>query len=343
MSGGESYRKAGVDRSAAADFIGLIGAAASATYSKDVVAGIGGFAGLIRLPGGGEDPLLLVACADGVGTKILIAEATGRWRGIGRDLVAMNVNDMICCGARPLAFLDYIATGSIEKGVLGEVIGGIADGCHDAGCALLGGETAEMPGFYPEGRFDLAGFSVGIVQSSRMVDGSSIAPGDEVVGIASTGAHSNGYSLIRRILSEGSLELGAVYPPLTGSLGDALLEPTRIYVRLVQGLLERFPIKGMAHITGGGLVENLPRVLPAGRRIVLDKGSWPVPPLFSFLQGQGGIADDEMHKVFNMGIGFAIIVPPGGAASLLAHLGAVGESAFAIGRVIEGETGLELR
>ena len=290
----------------------------------------------------GEDPQILVACADGVGTKILIAEALGRWRGIGRDLVAMNVNDMVCTGARPLAFLDYIATGSIEKAVLGEVILGIAEGCSDAGCALLGGETAEMPGFYPEGRFDLAGFSVGVVRESRMVDGKSIAPGDEVVGIASTGAHSNGYSLIRTILAERSLKLGDVYPPLDRKLGEALLEPTRIYVGLIQGLLPRFPVKGMAHVTGGGLVENLPRILPEGRRIVLRRGSWPVHPLFRLLQEEGEVSDGEMHRVFNMGIGFTLVVPEGAGEGLVEHLRGLGERAWVIGAVVGGERGLEI-
>jgi len=263
-----------------------------------VIAGIGGFGALCRIPRGYRQPVL-VSGTDGVGTKLKLAFALGRHDTVGIDLVAMSANDVLVQGAEPLFFLDYFATGKLEPGVAAEVIRGIARGCELAGCALIGGETAEMPGMYPEGEYDLAGFCVGVVEKDRILDGKGIKPGDVLLGLASSGPHSNGYSLIRKIVEKEKPDFL-----------EGLLEPTRIYVKPVLKLLQRTPVKGLAHITGGGLVGNVPRILPKRTRAVIRKASWPRPDVFQWLQRAGNVAEDEMHRVFNCGIGMVVVVAP---------------------------------
>jgi phosphoribosylformylglycinamidine cyclo-ligase len=326
-----SYRDAGVDIDAGDALVERIKPFAKRTMRPEVLAGIGGFGALVELPKRYEAPVL-VAGTDGVGTKLKLAFALGRHDTIGIDLVAMSVNDVLVQGAEPLFFLDYFACGKLDVEVAAEVVKGIAAGCEQAGCALIGGETAEMPGMYPDGEYDLAGFCVGVVEKSGVIDGRTIAPGDAVLGLASSGAHSNGYSLVRRILERSKPDLAA---DLDGRpLGDALLAPTRIYVKPMLALLQEVPVKGIAHITGGGLVENIPRVLPDGVRAALDRSAWPLPPLFRWLQVQGNVADGEMHRVFNCGIGMVLVVAERDAGRAIDHLRAAGETVHRIG-VIE--------
>ena len=338
MSQGDSrltYRDAGVDIDAGDALVERIKGHVRRTHRPEVMTDLGGFAGLCALPGRYREPLL-VSCTDGVGTKLKLAFLTGRHDTVGIDLVAMNVNDLVVCGAEPLFFLDYFAAGKLDVGVAERVISGIADGCQAAGCALIGGETAELPGFYADGEYDLAGFSVGVVEKSRRVDGRRIAAGDRLLGLASSGFHSNGYSLVRRVFLEHMrLELGAVPPGLGEPLADALLRPTRIYVRAVRALAEADLLRGAAHITGGGLVENPTRMLPPDARLKLriQLGSWEEPPVFGLLARGGRVAEDEMLRTFNMGIGMLVCVPPERAAEAVALLEGAGERVFAVGEV----------
>jgi len=299
MSKGLSYRDAGVDIDAGDALVEAIKPFARRTLRPEVLGGIGGFGALCEIPKKYRQPVL-VSGTDGAGTKLKLAFALGRHDTVGIDLVAMSVNDVLVQGAEPLFFLDYFACGKLDLNVSKRVIKGIAAGCEQAGCALIGGETAEMPGMYPEGEYDLAGFCVGVVEKERIVDGRSIAPGDVLLGLASSGAHSNGYSLIRRIVGDDKL---------SSDLADSLMEPTRIYVKPVLKLLAALPVKGLAHITGGGLIGNVPRILPAGTRAVIGKAAWPRPQLFKWLQQAGGVAEDEMYRVFNCGIGMVVVVP----------------------------------
>ncbi len=325
-----SYRDAGVDIDAGDALVERIKPFAKRTMRPEVLAGIGGFGALVELPKRYKEPVL-VSGTDGVGTKLKLAFALDRHDTVGIDLVAMSVNDVLVQGAEPLFFLDYFACGKLDVAVAADVIKGIAAGCEQAGCALIGGETAEMPGMYPDGEYDLAGFCVGVVEKTRVIDGRTIAPGDVVLGLASSGAHSNGYSLVRRILERAKPDLAA---NLDGRpLADALLAPTRIYVKPVLALLQEVPVKGIAHITGGGLVENIPRVLPEGVRAALDARAWPLPPLFRWLQAQGNVADAEMHRVFNCGIGMVLVVAAGDAARAIEHLRAAGETVHRIGMI----------
>ena len=278
---------------------------AGRTLRDGVLAGIGGFGALFELPKGFREPVL-VSGTDGVGTKLKLAFHLDRHDTIGIDLVAMSVNDILVQGAQPLFFLDYFACGKLAVATATQVVKGIAAGCEQAGCALIGGETAEMPGMYPAGEYDLAGFAVGVVEKSEIIDGSGIAVGDVVLGLASSGAHSNGYSLVRKIVETSGVDLSSDF--YGGTLGEALLVPTRIYVRPVLAAIRAVPIKGLAHITGGGLVENVPRVLPANVKAVLTKNAWPRPQLFEWLQRNGNVAEAEMHRVFNCGIGMVAIV-----------------------------------
>jgi phosphoribosylformylglycinamidine cyclo-ligase len=326
-----SYRDAGVDIDAGDALVERIKPFAKRTMRPEVLAGIGGFGALVELPKRYREPVL-VSGTDGVGTKLKLAFALNRHDTVGIDLVAMSVNDVLVQGAEPLFFLDYFACGKLDVAVAADVIKGIAAGCERAGCALIGGETAEMPGMYPDGEYDLAGFCVGVVEKTRVIDGRAIAPGDVVLGLASSGAHSNGYSLIRRILERAKPDLAADFHGRP--LADALLAPTRIYVKPVLALLQAVPVKGIAHITGGGLVENIPRVLPEGVRAALDSRAWPLPPLFRWLQAQGNVAEAEMHRVFNCGIGMALVVAPEDAGRATEHLRAAGETVHRIG-VIE--------
>ena len=325
-----SYRDAGVDIDAGDELVERIKPFAKRTMRPEVLAGIGGFGALVELPRRYRQPVL-VAGTDGVGTKLKLAFALNRHDTVGIDLVAMSVNDVLVQGAEPLFFLDYFACGRLDVAVAADVIKGIARGCELAGCALIGGETAEMPGMYPDGEYDLAGFCVGVVEKDRVIDGRGIVPGDVVLGLASSGAHSNGYSLVRRILERAQPDLAADFHGRP--LADVLIEPTRIYVKPVLRLLAEVPVKGLAHITGGGLVENVPRVLPDGVQAVLDPSAWPLPPLFRWLQEQGNVAATEMHRVFNCGIGMIVVVAPTDADAAEALLRSAGETVHRIGRI----------
>jgi phosphoribosylformylglycinamidine cyclo-ligase len=287
---------------------------------------------------------VLVSGTDGVGTKLKIAFALDKHDSVGIDLVAMCVNDIITCGAKPLFFLDYISIGKLSEKVAIELIKGIAEGCKMAGCALLGGETAEMPDFYPEGEYDLAGFTVGIVEKSKIIDGREIKEGDSVIGITSNGLHSNGFSLVRKVLLEDKkYELKEILTPLKRSLGRELLQPTRIYVKPVLQLIKKYDILGIAHITGGGMIENIPRILPEGVSVQINKESWPKPPIFSLIQKEEKISDEEMYRTFNMGIGMAIVVPDGEAEKILEELRLIKCDSCLIGKVIKGNKQIIIR
>jgi phosphoribosylformylglycinamidine cyclo-ligase len=332
---GLSYRDAGVDIDAGDELVERIKSHVRRTHRPEVMGGLGGFAGLCALPARYKEPLL-VSCTDGVGTKLKLAFLTGQHDSVGIDLVAMSVNDLVVCGGEPLFFLDYFASGKLEVGVAERVIAGIADGCQAAGCALLGGETAELPGFYADGEYDLAGFCVGVVEKSRRVDGTQIRPGDRLLGLASSGFHSNGYSLVRKVfLDEMRLDLGAAPKGFDEPLGQLLLRPTRIYVRALRALAEAELLRGAAHITGGGLVDNPTRMLPDGARLKLQLrlGSWDIPPLFQLLAEGGRVAPDEMRRTFNLGIGMVVCVPAERVAEATALLERAGEKVFAIGQV----------
>jgi phosphoribosylformylglycinamidine cyclo-ligase len=325
-----SYREAGVDIDAGDALVEAIKPYAKRTMRPEVLAGIGGFGGLIELPKRYREPVL-VAGTDGVGTKLKLAFALGRHDTIGIDLVAMSVNDILVQGAEPLFFLDYYVCERLDLAIARDVIRGIAAGCEQAGCALIGGETAEHPNAFVPGEYDLAGFAVGVVEKSRVIDGRGIAEGDALIGLASSGPHSNGFSLIRKILEIGPADLEQ---PLAGvTLGEALLEPTRIYVKPVLSLLTAIEVKGMAHITGGGLTENAHRMFPPELSARIDSSLWARPPIFDWLQRQGNVADDEMHRVFNCGIGLILVVAQRDAEAALSRLAALGESARVIGSV----------
>jgi phosphoribosylformylglycinamidine cyclo-ligase len=326
---GIDYRQAGVDIDAGNDAVRRIKALARGTYTPGVVAGVGSFGGLFALDGSVADPVL-VASADGVGTKLKVAFQAGRHDTIGVDLVNHCVNDILVQGARPLFFLDYLATGRLSPEVAEQIVGGMADACRENGCALLGGETAEMPGFYADGEYDVAGFIVGVVSRARVIDGAAIVAGDVLIALPSSGLHTNGYSLARRIVFETlGLRVDSQVPELGETVGAALLRPHRSYLRDVQPLLDRGWIKGMAHITGGGLTENVPRTLPPGRSFSLDRESWVVPPLFAWLQGAGGVADAEMFRAFNMGVGLVLVTSAADASPAIAEL----PGAWVVGRV----------
>jgi len=326
-----NYRDAGVDIDAGDRLVENIKPFARKTLRKGVLAGIGGFGALFEIARARYRKPVLVAGTDGVGTKLKLAFEQNRHATIGIDLVAMSVNDILTHGAEPLFFLDYYACGKLDVATATQVVKGIAAGCAQAGCALIGGETAEMPGMYAAGEYDLAGFAVGVVEKRRIIDGSRIAEGDVVLGLASSGAHSNGYSLIRRIIAARGVSLSADFHGR--ALGDVMLEPTRIYVKPVLKLLKRVAVKGLAHITGGGLVENVPRVLPARLAARIERAAWKLPPLFSWLQVEGRIADAELYRVFNCGIGMVAVVAPADAARAVKILAAAGETAWRIGRV----------
>ena len=318
---GLSYRDAGVDIDEGDALVEAIKPFAKRTLRPEVLAGIGGFGALCEIPKKYRQPVL-VSGTDGVGTKLKLAFALARHDTVGIDLVAMSVNDVLVQGAEPLFFLDYFACGKLDRRVATDVVKGIARGCELAGCSLIGGETAEMPGMYPEGEYDLAGFCVGVVEKDRIIDGRAIVPGDALLGLASSGPHSNGYSLIRKIISSSR-------PPSM----EALFEPTRIYVKSILKLLESMPVKGLAHITGGGLTGNVPRVLPAKTRAVIKSSSWPRPEVFKWLQREGRVAEDEMHRVFNCGIGMVVVVAAADARRAAETLRASGETVYEIGAV----------
>jgi phosphoribosylformylglycinamidine cyclo-ligase len=325
-----TYAAAGVSIDAGDELVRRIKPMAERTRIPGVLAGIGGFGALFQVPPGYREPVLVTG-TDGVGTKLKLAFALDRHGTIGQDLVAMSVNDILVQGATPLFFLDYFACAHLDVDVAEQVVAGIAHGCELAGCALIGGETAEMPGMYAPGEYDLAGFAVGVAEKSELIDGASIAAGDVVLGLGSSGPHSNGYSLIRRIVQDSGVSL--TDPVDAVPLGDWLLAPTRIYCRAVLSVMRTVRLKGMAHITGGGLVENVPRVLPAGVQAVLQRSSWPRPQIFDWLQRQGRVADDEMHRVFNCGVGYVVVVGPADAEAAQAAFTAQGEACWAIGTI----------
>lgn len=327
-----SYRDAGVDIDAGDALVEAIKPFAKRTMREGVLGGIGGFGALFEISKKFKEPVL-VSGTDGVGTKLKLAFHLKKHDTVGIDLVAMSVNDILVQGAEPLFFLDYFACGKLDVPSATDVIKGIAKGCELAGCALIGGETAEMPSMYPDGEYDLAGFAVGAVEKSKIIDGSKIVPGDVVLGLASSGAHSNGYSLVRKIISVAQPDMNADFHGRR--LADVLMEPTHIYVKPLLGLMEKIEVKGMAHITGGGLVENVPRVLRDKLTAVLHRDAWTMPPLFTWLQQHGGVADAEMHRVFNCGIGMAVIVSQENADVAIAHLKAAGETVFRIGEIRE--------
>jgi len=335
-----TYRDAGVDIDAGDELVERIKPAAKRTLRPEVMGGLGGFGALVELPAKYKQPVL-VSGTDGVGTKLKLAIDSGRHGSIGIDLVGMCVNDVLVVGAEPLFFLDYYATGKLELETATDVITGIAKGCELAGCALVGGETAELPGMYQGEDYDLAGFSVGVVEKSKIIDGSKVKDGDVLIGLASSGPHSNGYSLIRKVLAVS----GATFEQrLEGrSLIDRLMEPTRIYVKPLLKLLDEVPVHAFAHITGGGLTENIPRVLPEGLGVEIDSASWQRPAVFSWLMQEGNIALPEMYRTFNMGIGMVAVVDAVDADRTLAFLKATGEEAWRIGRVSRGADGVVIR
>lgn len=335
-----TYRDAGVDIDAGDELVERIKPHVKRTQRREVMGGLGGFGALVRVPLDRYRKPVLVSGTDGVGTKLRLAIDTGRHDTIGVDLVAMCVNDVVVQGAEPLFFLDYYATGKLEVAVAERVVAGIAEGCVQAGCALVGGETAEMPGMYHAGDYDLAGFAVGIVEEDRIVDGGTTRAGDVVLGLASSGPHSNGYSLIRRLVA---LQGATAATQLDGrALFDWLLAPTRIYVKSALALLADVPVRGFAHITGGGLLDNIPRVIPDGLEVRLDRRAWQRPAVFDWLQHAGNLDPTEMHRTFNCGIGMTVQVPPDAADRALARLRELGETAWIIGEVRAGSNGVVL-
>ena len=328
-----SYRDAGVDIDAGDQLVENIKPFAKRTMRPEVLGDLGGFGALVEISKKYQNPVL-VSGTDGVGTKLKLAFEWDIHHTVGIDLVAMSVNDILVQGAEPLFFLDYFACGKLDVARATDVIKGIAEGCEQSGCALIGGETAEMPGMYPEGEYDLAGFAVGVVEKSKVINGRSIRPGDVVLGLASNGAHSNGYSLIRKIIERSSPDLDA---EVDGgkTLRQAVIAPTRLYVKPILAALEKFEIKGMAHITGGGLTENIPRVLPENCVAQIDAQSWPLPKLFQWLQQAGNVEQQEMYRTFNCGIGMAVIVPAEQAEAAQAFLAEQGETVYRLGTIRE--------
>ncbi len=335
-----TYADAGVDIDKATAFVERIKPLIKTTSRKEVLSGIGGFGGLFRFDTAKMKNPILVSSTDGVGTKLKIAQMMDKHDTIGIDLVAMSVNDVIVQGAEPLFFLDYLATGKIELEKSVSIVDGIVNGCRQAGCTLLGGETAEMPGFYPPGEYDLAGFCVGVVEQSKLIDGSTISISDRVIGLASSGLHSNGFSLARKVLLEkGKLGVDDTVPGLSRPIGMELLEPTRIYVKSLLNLFKSFNIKGLVHVTGGGFYDNIPRITPDVCRCVINPKSWNIPPIFSVIQDIGHVDDAEMFRVFNMGIGMIMIVPEKESQDILDRLNVMGEQAYLIGVIEKKETG----
>ena len=331
-----TYRGAGVDIDAGNKFVDLIRPLVRRTFRPEVVTDIGGFGGLFALRAKKYKNPILVSSTDGVGTKLKVAFMTGKHDTVGIDLVAMCVNDVVVQGAEPLFLLDYLATGRISLGVSTQIVKGVARGCLQAGCALIGGETAEMPSFYREGEYDLAGFTVGVVEKRKVIDGSAIRAGDQLVGIASGGLHSNGYSLARKVLFEKMrLKPGSRVRGLGRNIGEELLVPTKIYVKPLLDLIRNFHIHGMAHITGGGITDNLPRVIPPGCKALIRRGAWPVPPIFEVIRQGGNVAEEEMLRTFNNGIGMILAVPAGEVKGVIARLKRWKEKAYPIGEIVK--------
>ncbi|MFQ5521780.1 MAG: phosphoribosylformylglycinamidine cyclo-ligase [Candidatus Methylomirabilia bacterium] len=336
-----SYKQSGVDIEAGERVVRRIIPLAKTTFRPEVLGGIGAFAGFFRVPTGYREPVL-VASTDSVGTKLKVAAMLDRHDTVGIDLVAMGVNDVVVHGAAPLFFLDYLAVPTVVPEHVEALVSGIVEGCRQAGASLIGGETAELPGLYAPGEYDLAGFAVGVVERDRIVDGSRVKPGDRILGLASSGLHSNGFSLARKVIFE-RLRLRVTDPLVggAGSVGEELLTPTRIYVKAVLDLLGQVPVAAMAHITGGGITGNLPRVLPAECRAVIERGTWPVPPIFELIQTGGPVPEAEMYRTFNMGLGFLLVVVREHAGAAKRQLEAAGERVFEVGEVRDGPRGVD--
>jgi phosphoribosylformylglycinamidine cyclo-ligase len=325
-----TYRDAGVDIEAGDELVNQIKPFAKRTMRPEVMSAIGGFGSMFAMPTKFKEPVL-VSGTDGVGTKLKLAFELNQHDTVGIDLVAMSVNDILVQGAEPLFFLDYFACGKLDVGIAADVVKGIAAGCEESGCALVGGETAEMPGMYPAGEYDLAGFVVGCVDKANIIDGATITKGDVVLGLASSGAHSNGYSLIRKLIEKSGVDMESDFEGR--KFKDVVMTPTKLYVKSILALLEALPVKGMAHITGGGITENIPRVLPVGLTAEISSNSWELPPLFQWLKAQGNITDLEMYKTFNCGVGMAIIMSADNAAEAMKVLAAKGETVYQIGQI----------
>ncbi len=322
-----TYKKSGVDISKANDFIESIKPYAKMTRRPEVVAGIGGFGALFRMPDKKYKNPILVSATDGVGTKLKVAKSVGLYEGLGIDLVAMNVNDILTLGAEPLFFLDYFAVGKLELEMMRSVIRGVAKGCLQSGCSLIGGETAEMPGLYSKGDFDLAGFCVGVVDRDKVIDGRLAKAGHVIVGVASSGVHSNGFSFLRKVLKREFIQEHA----------EEIIKPTKIYVKPILSLIEKEPVYSMVHVTGGGFFDNIPRVLPHGCGAKIQLGSWPIPRVFKWIEEAGKVSPKEMYRTFNMGIGFMLVTSPQRAAKVISHLKKTGERAWVIGEIMKGK------
>ena len=332
-----NYKDAGVDVHAGYKAVELMKKHIKKTMRPEVIADIGGFGGLFSLEGLSFKKPVLVSGTDGVGTKLKLAFLLDKHDTVGIDCVAMCVNDIVCSGAQPLFFLDYIATGKLMPEKIEKIVKGVSEGCQMAGCALIGGETAEMPGFYPEDEYDLAGFSVGIVDRVHIIEGSGIKAGDKLIGLASSGIHSNGFSLVRKIFSMDATYLNSFNNSLNSTIADALITPTKIYVKSVLSLIKKFKVQGIAHITGGGFIENIPRMIPSGLTATINKGAWPIHPVFSLMQDMGNVAEEDMYNTFNMGIGMVIAVDSEILDSVVSYLNELGEKAYYIGDIEKGE------
>lgn len=336
------YKAAGVDVEAGYEAVKLMKDDVKRTFRPEVLTDLGGFGGLFSLDKGKYEEPVLVSGTDGVGTKLKIAFLMDKHDTIGIDAVAMCVNDIVCSGAEPLFFLDYIALGKNKPEKVAQIVKGVSEGCLMAGCSLIGGETAEMPGFYTDDEYDIAGFAVGIVDRKKIIDGKNIAAGDKLIGLSSSGIHSNGYSLVRKLLNPSKENIHGYVEQCCSSLGEELLKPTRIYVKTILQLKENFRLKGISHITGGGFIENIPRMLSEGLRVKISLDSWPVHPVFKLMQKLGGLSDRSIYNTFNMGIGMVIAVDADIAGNVLKYLETLGEKAYIIGEIINGEAGVDL-
>jgi phosphoribosylformylglycinamidine cyclo-ligase len=337
-----TYKDAGVDVEAGYEAVKLMGKHVKRTFRPEVLTDIGGFGGLFALNKDKYSEPVLVSGTDGVGTKLKIAFLMDKHDSVGIDCVAMCVNDIVCSGAEPLFFLDYIAVGKNRPEKVAEIVKGVADGCVMAGCSLIGGETAEMPGFYTEEEYDIAGFAVGIVDKSKIINGKNIKEGDKLIGLASSGLHSNGYSLVRKLLNPKKERLHEHVELIGTILGEELLKPTKIYVKTILDIKDKFEIKGISHITGGGFIENIPRMIPEGLRVKINKGTWPILPIFDLLQKVGDVKERDIFNTFNMGIGMVLAVDCEIAAALISYLNKEENHAFLIGEVIAGEAGVDI-
>lgn len=337
-----TYKDAGVDVEAGYESVKLMRKHVKKTFRPEVLTDIGGFGGLFALDKGKYNEPVLVSGTDGVGTKLKIAFLMDKHDIVGIDCVAMCVNDIVCSGAEPLFFLDYIATGRNKPEKIADIVKGVSEGCIMAGCSLIGGETAEMPGFYPEDEYDIAGFAVGIVDRSKIIDGKKIKEGDKLIGLASSGLHSNGYSLVRKLLNPKRERLEEYIALFEAKLGEELLKPTKIYVKTILNLKNKFQLKGVSHITGGGFIENIPRMVPEGLRVKIVKGTWPVLPIFDLLQKTGNIKESDMYNTFNMGIGMVLAVDGNIANDVVEYLKREKLEAYTIGEIIKGEPGVDI-